>query len=280
MENIEFNKQPIFTIITVVFNGDKFLEQTIRSVLNQTNKNFQFLIIDGGSTDNTLDIIKKYESEIDYWISEPDKGIYDAMNKGIALAKGEWIYFLNSDDYFFEEKTLEIAEQNIQILFPEYSIFYGNVLVVDNLGKMLGKYDCDYEKYDFQSKGQMLPHQGMFAHRNIFKIFGKFDILLKFAGDYDWLMRVLKEQRIKHIHNWVVANMTTGGLTNTRQNQFKMKKEYIKVMKKNNVPVATSFYYYTYRTYLVLFLESKLSTNFTELMKEKFRRVKRFLNIA
>ena len=85
------NKKPLVSIITVVFNGEKYLEQTIKSVINQTYKNIEYLIIDGGSSDGTLDIVKKYEKQLSNWISEPDKGLYDAMNKGIKRAKGEII---------------------------------------------------------------------------------------------------------------------------------------------------------------------------------------------
>ena len=92
--------KPLVTIITVVFNGEAYLEETIQSVINQTYDNVEYIIIDGGSTDGTLDIIKKYENQIDYWISEKDHGIYDAFNKGISLAQGTLVGIQNADDYF------------------------------------------------------------------------------------------------------------------------------------------------------------------------------------
>ncbi|TYB33575.1 MAG: glycosyltransferase [Flexistipes sinusarabici] len=92
------NQLPLISIITVVFNGEEYLEETILSVINQTYPNVEYIIIDGGSTDGTVDIIKKYEHAIDYWVSEPDKGIYDAMNKGIKLLTGEWVNFMNAGD--------------------------------------------------------------------------------------------------------------------------------------------------------------------------------------
>ena len=93
-------KEPLFSIITVVYNGEKFLEKTIASVVNQSCKNFEYIIIDGGSTDKSLDIIRKYEKKIDYWVSEKDNGIYDAFNKGMIVSKGEFIGFINSDDIY------------------------------------------------------------------------------------------------------------------------------------------------------------------------------------
>jgi len=104
--------RPLISIVTVVYNGAKHLEQTILSVLKQSYPNVEYLIIDGGSTDGTLEIIRQYEEAIDYWISETDKGIYDAMNKGISLASGDYIVFLNADDWY-ERGAIESVAQNI-----------------------------------------------------------------------------------------------------------------------------------------------------------------------
>ena len=93
-------KKPLFSIITVVYNGEKFLEKAITSVINQSYKDFEYIVIDGGSTDKSLEIIKKYEKKIDYWVSEKDKGIYDAFNKGMKVSRGKFIGFINSDDTY------------------------------------------------------------------------------------------------------------------------------------------------------------------------------------
>jgi hypothetical protein len=98
--------RPLVSVITIVFNGEKNLEQTIQSVINQDSDNFEYIIVDGGSSDRTLEIVKKYESQIDYWISEKDRGIYDAMNKGINLAHGQWLSFMNCADLFYSCKSL------------------------------------------------------------------------------------------------------------------------------------------------------------------------------
>ena len=117
-----YDDKPLVSIVTVVFNGEKYLEQTIQSVINQTYDNVEYIIIDGGSTDGTVDIIKNYEDRIDYWISEKDKGIYDAMNKGINLASGEWINFMNAGDIFYDEKVLNTIYINPK-LFQEIDSF-------------------------------------------------------------------------------------------------------------------------------------------------------------
>ncbi|MBQ9206489.1 MAG: glycosyltransferase [Treponema sp.] len=125
-------EKPLITVVTVVYNGAATLEQTILSVVNQTYDNVEYIIIDGASTDGTLGIIKKYEDKIDYWQSEPDKGIYDAMNKGIGLATGEWINFMNAGDEFFDSNTISGIFINKKI---PADVLYGSVVVAGNIVK-------------------------------------------------------------------------------------------------------------------------------------------------
>nr|WP_263458985.1 glycosyltransferase family 2 protein [Bathymodiolus platifrons methanotrophic gill symbiont] len=116
--------------MTVVFNGAEHLEQTINSVIGQTYDNVEYIIIDGGSTDNTLEIIKKYEGQIDYWVSEPDGGIYDAMNKGTGLATGEWVNFMNAGDWFMRNDTINsIFRNNIKsdLVYGDHEIRYSTL---------------------------------------------------------------------------------------------------------------------------------------------------------
>ena len=113
---------PLITVVTPVFNGDKDLEASIQSVLNQEYRNIEYILIDGGSTDKTLDILRKYDDSIDYWISEPDRGIYDAMNKAVDLAHGQWVYFMGSDDAL-RDSLKEVAPY----LVDERTVYYGNV---------------------------------------------------------------------------------------------------------------------------------------------------------
>jgi len=116
---------PKISIITVVYNGEQFLEETILSVLNQSYENIEYIIIDGGSSDGTLNIIKKYEDKIDYWVSEPDKGIYDAMNKGIDIATGEWVNFMNAGDkiLFLDSRDFFTKKSTYTNYFYDYEKF-------------------------------------------------------------------------------------------------------------------------------------------------------------
>lgn len=160
---------PLISIITVVYNGEKFLEQTIQSVIYQTNDNIEYIIIDGGSADGSIEIIKKYEKYIDYWISENDEGIYDAMNKGLNVAKGKGVLFLNAGDYFVGD----VLSHKIQI--PSFlPIKYRN-----HFGKLI---DAKIKNY---KQGIPNSHQGIiFENRDI-----KYDLSYKIASDYDYFLK-------------------------------------------------------------------------------------------
>ena len=166
--------KPLITIITVSYNAVSNIEETIESVINQTYPYIEYIIIDGGSKDGTIDIIKKYEDRISNWISEPDKGIYDAMNKGIKLATGEWINFMNSGDTFFSMNTIEELFKKASY---KSDIIYGNI----NLLLLSGEY---IQKGDFVSKKEYMPfcHQASFSRTNLMKKYG-FDTKYKICAD-------------------------------------------------------------------------------------------------
>jgi hypothetical protein len=134
--------RPLISVITVVFNGEKNLEQTIQSVINQDCQNFEYIIIDGGSTDRSTDIIKKYESQIDYWKSEKDMGLYDAMNQGIDLASGQWLNFMNCGDFFYSHQSLSRIP-----LKPNVDFYYSDTILYDGRGKIELRI-CAKEKQD------------------------------------------------------------------------------------------------------------------------------------
>ncbi len=137
------SNRPLISVITIVFNGEQKIEQTIQSVVNQNHDNFEYIIIDGGSTDKTLEIIKKYDSLIDYWISQKDRGIYDAMNKGIELANGQWLNFMNCADLFYSHQSLSSVPLEAEIdFYYSDSILYGE-------NKSVRVYNCSQKKKIF-----------------------------------------------------------------------------------------------------------------------------------
>ncbi|MBD3799759.1 MAG: glycosyltransferase [Epsilonproteobacteria bacterium] len=162
--------KPLITVVTVVFNGEKLLEETILSVINQAYDNVEYIIIDGGSTDGTLDIIKKYEHAIDYWVSERDKGIYDAMNKGIDLSLGSGIVFMNAGDYFVGE-VLNFIKNIPCLLRVKCKNFLGLV-----------------KELMFKNPKQGMPycHQGIVFDN---KIKMHYDLSYSISSDYDFLIK-------------------------------------------------------------------------------------------
>ncbi len=168
---------PLITIITVVLNGGKTLEQTIKSVINQTYPNVEYIIIDGGSTDGTLDILKKYNGQIDYWVSEPDNGLYDAINKGVSLSSGGWIYSLGADDVMFN--CLSEISKNIR---NSNTIYYGNVFLKKKKEIYAGKFSSYRLLY------YNISHQSIFYPRKIFKFY-KYNTLYPILADYELNIR-------------------------------------------------------------------------------------------
>ena len=198
----------MLSIITVCLNSAKTIEQTIKSVLNQSNKNYEHIIIDGGSLDGTIDIIKKYESDLSYWCSEPDNGIYDAMNKGIAEATGTIVSFLNSDDWY-RKNTVELVLRSFEKLNNE--IIYGDIFNVEEDNSIIS-----YEKAgDIKDiyHGMVICHQAIFAKTNIFKKIAEFDISYRIAADYDWLLRAYNKGISIGYINEAMAYYRKGGFS-------------------------------------------------------------------
>ncbi|MGB4205299.1 MAG: glycosyltransferase family 2 protein [Bacteroidales bacterium] len=201
---------PLVTIITVVLNNSQFLENTIKSVLNQTYGNIEYIIIDGGSTDiKTLQTIKLYENNIDYWISEPDKGIYDAMNKGAKLSRGSYLHFLNADDSFFDN---ELIEHIITVIKKtNYHIIYGDVLMFNRSKKFGYIRSSNINKLYFLYKG--IPQQAFFIKKSLLDEIGSFDINFKIVSDLDFLLKALnnKEIKIKYLDSYPIVVFNIGG---------------------------------------------------------------------
>ena len=183
------NKNPLFSIITVVYNNQKYLEETILSVLKQSYKNFEYIIVDGGSTDKTLEIIKKYNNKIDYWVSEKDKGIYDAFNKGMSLCRGNFIGIINSDDTY-TKNSLKIISSYIKKK-PEFDFIFGSVR--KHWGILYG-----YKpKKIFYSWGFYSSHStGFFIKRTSAQKVGLYDLKYKYHADYDYFYRLIVHKKM------------------------------------------------------------------------------------
>lgn len=185
--------QPKITIITVVYNGAVTIEQTISSVVNQIYPNIEFIIVDGGSTDGTVEIIQRYSKKISKWISEPDNGIYDAMNKGVALATGEYVEIIGADDCLCSYDIIGHVVENLNDDVDVLSCYeYG---VDEKLGlENLIKNDIARNKKTFQ--GGMIPHGGMFVKRYLFDKY-PFDASYKVVSDYKFFLQCYYDKNVK-----------------------------------------------------------------------------------
>lgn len=202
----------LVSIITVVYNGEQYLQQTIDSVLNQTYKNIEYIIIDGGSTDGTIDIINSNESKISKWISEPDKGLYDAMNKGIQMAKGELIGMINSDDWY-ELNAVELVVDSY-ISNPGKKIFHGDRYdVLENGNKRIKKFNPN--SYKFIYYGMTYNHPSMFVHKDIYSK-QLYNIKLRALSDYEFVLKnyIKKPMNFKYISE-VYVNYRLDGISGT-----------------------------------------------------------------
>lgn len=181
-----------FSVVTVCFNAAKTIERTIQSVLSQTGADIEYIIVDGASNDGTLQIVERYSARISKIVSEKDDGIFDAMNKGIGLASGDVIYFLNADDYFVDDHVLRDVAQPFETN-ADISFVYGNVVLQDEPSGVL----C-FPARPFQKRSiseflhNSFCHQAVFVRRSLFTPLGTFDRQYKYSADYEWIIRAFK----------------------------------------------------------------------------------------
>lgn len=180
---------PLISVVTVVFNGSEHLEQAIRSVLSQSHANIEYIIVDGGSTDGTLDIIRKYEDRIDYWISEPDRGISDAMNKGIRLATGDLVAHLHADDYYSDDSVVS-SVQNAFANNQDACWLTGGMYLVNAEGERTAEIRVRKYSYDRLKKANIILHPATFVRREAFEKVGAFELSYRYAMDYDMWLRL------------------------------------------------------------------------------------------
>jgi glycosyltransferase involved in cell wall biosynthesis len=204
-----------FTIITVVFNNRFTIEDAIKSVLNQTGVDIEYIIIDGGSKDGTIEIVNKYIKLISKFISESDSGIYDAMNKGLKYATGDIIGFLNSDDIFENNQVLSLIHD--QLLHNKLDGLYGDLVYVkkENIQEVIREWKSKNYYNNFFEDGNVPPHPSLYLRKSVYDKIGGFNINFKLASDYDFMLRVFKAQMFNIIYvPKCLVRMRLGGATN------------------------------------------------------------------
>lgn len=231
------------SLITVCYNSEKTIEDTLKSVLNQTYKNYEYIIIDGLSKDNTLNIIKQYESRFNgklKYISEKDNGLYDAMNKGIKLATGDMVGILNSDDILYDQNVFDLINKSFA---KNIDGVYSNLVLMNNdFTKITRNFKS---KKSTKKKGFHPPHPTLYVKKDIYNKYGNYNINYKIAADLDFMYRIINNNvNLKYIDSYFVK-MRTGGLsTNGLKGYYKNFKESYKVLKNNNrkFPLLTNIY--------------------------------------
>jgi len=253
----------------VSFNQGDFIEESILSVINQDYPNLEFILIDGGSTDNTLNIISKYKNKIDYYVTEKDFGLYHARNKGLLKATGDYIGFLNTDDTYRKDSLLTIGRFFSDS--PDVDLVYGTAARITKEGEITNYFgDFEFDKENYLKYSQTIPDQSTFFRKECLAYIGLFDTSLKFGGDTDLWKRFakynLKIVHInKHIGNWRIYNET---LSYNLKYRWQRALEAIRVQRRY---VRTYFNYVTIKVLInyfrLVFREKKWARNLYFLFK-------------
>ncbi len=225
------------SLITVTYNCEDTLEDTLKSVKEQKCAELEYIVIDGGSTDKTVDIIKKYDDIISFWSSSPDEGIYDAMNRGLKKATGDYVGFLHADDMFFSVNTLKeimsaLREQSADVLYGD--LVYVNSVHTD---KVIRKWrSCEFYP-ELLGKGWMPPHPTMYIKHDIILKTGYFNTSYKIAADYDYILRLFSQNSVNFLYlPLVIVKMRMGGASNKSISNIILKsKEDIRALRSNRV---------------------------------------------
>lgn len=212
-KEIKMNPKPQVTIVTPSYNQEPFLEETIQSVLNQTYSNIEYIIMDGGSTDGSLEIIKRYQEKLAHWVSEKDRGQTDAINKGFALAKGEILAWINSDDTLLPYAV----EEAVQFLqgHPEVGLVYGDANYIDEKSRVIGRFPAAQTNLLRLRRGYVhIPQQASFFQKSIWDQVGPLDPEFFFAMDYDLWVRIAQISEIHYLPRlWANFRLHRGAKT-------------------------------------------------------------------
>jgi glycosyltransferase involved in cell wall biosynthesis len=215
------DESPLITVIVAVYNAFNTLQQCLDSVVNQAHANVQLVVIDGASTDGSVDVLRGMTDQIDFWISEPDNGIYSAWNKGLLQAKGEWICFIGADDYFCNTSVLKKISDALISLPINIDVAYGKIVLLGRENNAMYELGQPWEQIQVRFKSIMcLPHPGLMHRRTVFEKYGNFDETFKIAADYDMLLRILLNGKAHFIPDVISVAMRQGGASSNPSNTF------------------------------------------------------------
>jgi glycosyltransferase involved in cell wall biosynthesis len=208
-------------VIVPVFNGIHTLQKCLDSIRGQTYPHVQTVVIDGGSNDGTVELLCQNEASFSYWISEKDNGIYDALNKGVRQARGDWVCILGADDFFYAPDVLEKMAAQLRKLPDQIRIAYGQVMLLDEAGQELFTIGGPWPKVKNDLRQIMsLPYPGLMHRGVVFTELGGFDLSFRIAGDYELLLRELIQNDAHFVPSLIMVGMTQGGISSKPRNGF------------------------------------------------------------
>lgn len=234
----ESENSALVSVIVAAFNAKSTLQQCIDSVQNQTYRHKELIIIDGGSNDGTAELLLKNSEGIDYWVSEPDDGIYNAWNKGLERVKGDWVCFLGADDYLWDRNVLERMVESLGKLPQSVNVAYGQIMLLGAeeqssrlIGEPWGEVRESFKQF------MSIPHVGMMHRRKLFEQKGKFDESFQIAGDYELLLRELITGDAVFVPGLIVAGQRYGGISTDAKNNLKIKLEVWRAQRMHRLPL-------------------------------------------
>ncbi len=245
-------KNPVFSIITVTYNAEKVLEKTISSILSQTAAaHIEYIIVDGASKDGTVDIIKKYEARVNHWISKPDSGLYDAMNKGLKMATGDYVWFINAGDEIFDSTVLQNLISNCE---PNADVYFGETEEMTEDGQTIGMRRLKTpEKLTWKSfkKGMLVCHQSIIVKRTVA---GSYNLDFKIAADIEWVIASLKSsKKIVNTH-LILSRFAKGGTSGKHikkalKERFSIMTDHYGIVSTvyNHIPIGVKFFWFLAR---------------------------------
>jgi len=246
------------SIITAAYNSDKYIKQTLESVRDQDYNNIEHVLVDGGSTDRTNLIIQSFPHVTNY-ISEPDKGIYDALNKGVNRAAGDVIGFVHSDDYLYNDKVVTQIAKYLQD-HPEVTGIYGDIQFVDDNKKILRHYSSKSWKFGHFSRGKMPAHPSFFARKEVYETY-LFDTQYRIAADFDQMLRAFKDPEFKFEYLPIITtSMRMGGAsTDGFKSNLRINREILNICKVNGISTNLIKIYSKYPSRFLEILRGRLS---------------------
>ena len=241
--SVSTQNNPRITVIVAVYNADATLQQCLESITQQIYKNVELIVIDGGSTDGTVAILNRNDALIDYWISEPDRGVYHAWNKALKKASGDWICFLGADDYFWNAEVLTTMVDQFSHLPPNVQLVYGKICLMTVDGTPIHSIGQAWNDVGGRLKKEMcIPHCGAMHRRNFFVEHGSFDETYRIAGDYELLLRgfIKNNAQAYFISTLIAVGMRVGGMSSKTENNLTVLREVRRAQKTHHKSLPSS----------------------------------------